>query len=80
MDYGFEHLRSDHGKLKRNKVTAPYLVHLSRIPAKDEGQTQKLLCDGPSTFRTAYVHHGKNGSYSMKQVADDAVSKSTRVG
>ena len=76
LDYGFEHLRLDHEKLEHNGVTAPYLVHLSRVAVKDEDQTQKFICDRPSPFRTAYVHHKKDGSHSVKQVSDHHVSAS----
>ncbi|HEU6439536.1 MAG TPA: hypothetical protein VFC12_03765 [Terriglobales bacterium] len=73
LDYGYKHLLQDHWKLLNSRVVAPYLIHLSRLHAR-EVLAETLICNPKSPVRTAYVHHPSNGRRAVKNLNDSRVS------
>jgi hypothetical protein len=57
LNYGKQHLTGDRHKLANSEVQHPYLVHLSRMPSSQQGETEDIVAMIKERPKIAYFHH-----------------------
>ena len=57
LNYGKQHLTDDRQKLANSELQHPYLVHLSRMPSSQQGETEDIVAMIKERPKIAYFHH-----------------------
>jgi len=73
LDYGQKHLTQDGKKMIDSGVTAPYVLHLSRVRDVNVPAIEAYVSAPPGRLRVAYVHHDPRGGARYKRLSDDDV-------
>jgi hypothetical protein len=74
LNYALKHLQQDEDKLRQSRVSAGYLVHLSRDGRRDTRAEEFMLgADRQPNIKIAYAHSGDDGSRALKLVNEQLI-------
>jgi hypothetical protein len=73
LNYDYEHLAGDHGKLVESKATAGYLVDVRRVGQQDR-RSETLICNLADQVKGAYAYVPVRGEKAVKHIADRQMS------
>jgi hypothetical protein len=69
LNYDYEHLAGDHGKLVESNATSGYLVDVRRVGQRDR-RSETLICNLSDQVKGAYAYAPISGQNAFKHIAD----------